>query len=111
SPGSRKGFSAVSDLFCLADPAASEMNAYFYFQQVAEALAESPTGHLQVEILEFLVAAGTTRGWFPDVASVIGRFGEHDGEAAAREALGELRYRRLLSLEPAGARIDAIIGG
>ncbi|MFT5435271.1 MAG: hypothetical protein ACI9OJ_005988 [Myxococcota bacterium] len=88
----------------LDDPSVPEMNLYFFFKSIADSVDE-----LQHEILEHLVAAGTKRGWFPDLESVIARFTEHEPAPKVRAAVAKLQRQRLLVITD-GA-IDTLIGG
>jgi hypothetical protein len=86
-------------------PLAPEMNLYFFFKQLAPQVNE-----LQTEILEHLVAAGTSRGWFPTLPAVINRFSENDPEETVRAAIAGLHRLRLLQTNDEGG-IQRIIGG
>ncbi len=87
-------------------PLAPEMNLYFFMREMSGALS-----HLEVELLEHLVAAGTTRGWFPKVAQLVERFSDHETADAIRAAITDLRRRRLLYLAADGEAIASIVGG
>ena len=86
-------------------PIAPEMNLYLFFKEIASTLT-----HVQVEILEFLVAAGTARGWFPRLDQVVERFSDHEDEETLRDALDGLQRRRLLYPDADGG-ISSIVGG
>ena len=93
------------DLLSLPEPIAPEMNLYMFFKGIAGDVTE-----LERVILEFLVAAGTARGWFPTLATVVERFSEEETEEAALEALAGLRRKRLVHLTGDGA-VRSIVSG
>ena len=88
----------------LEDSISPEMNLYVFFRGVA-----ADVDHLQREVLEFLVAAGTSRGWFPTLGAVIDRFTEHEARPAVEAAVAKLQRQRLLVAD--GQRIVSILGG
>lgn len=89
----------------LESPVAPEMNLYFFYQQIVD-----DVGGLDMEILEFLVAAGTSRGWFPSMVKVSERFSEEYSAQKTAEAIAKLRRLRLLSIGD-DDKIGQIIGG
>ena len=87
-------------------PMTPEMNLYAYMKQVVRHVEL-----LETEILEHLVAAGTTRGWFPTVAALIERFSDHETKDAMITALRKLSAHRLMVASPEGDRILSIVSG
>ncbi len=81
------------------------MEVYLYYKDVVDKITE-----LQHEILEHLVSAGTSRGWFPSAENVIERISEHEKPDDVRAAMDELVRFQLLRLDDAG-NIAEIIGG
>jgi len=91
----------------LADPVTPEMNLYLYFKQVAGTL--SP---LSVQMLEFLVSSGTSRGWFPNTVQLTERFADEHPAETISATMSELIQHRLLYLDPEQPdRIVSIVGG
>jgi len=89
----------------LENPVTPEMNLYFYFQQIADKVEG-----LHMEVLEYLVACGTSRGWFPELDNVTSRFDELYGTDEVNSAIEELQNLRLLYLAESRS-ITSIIGG
>ena len=65
----------------LTEPISPEMNLYMYWQEISGQVDE-----LQMEILEYLVASGTSRGWFPEMANVVTRLEESAESDAVHNA-------------------------
>lgn len=80
------------------------MNFYSYISGIA-----GDVGELDHEILEYLVSAGTARGWFPAVSGVVTHFTEHEKEADVLASLDGLRKKQLLFTEE--DRVLSIMGG
>jgi hypothetical protein len=91
----------------MANPVSPEMNLYFYYQEIVDSIEPLP-----IEILEFLVSSGTSRGWFPTVGKLRAHFSDDHDAQALQTALDDLVRYRLLHLDPNDSeRIQSIVGG
>ncbi len=81
------------------------MEVYLYYKGIADEVSE-----LEHEILQHLVSAGTSRGWFPSAAKVTERMCEHEKPEAVHCAMEALATRQLLRVDGDG-KIVEVIGG
>ena len=86
-------------------PKSTETNFLRCWQQGAKVL-----GHDEHAVLEHLIDAGTTRGWFPSCSQLVDRFEETLGRSDAQQAVDRLIQFRLIDAGPDG-RILSTIGG
>lgn len=86
-------------------PKSTETNFLRYWQQVAKVL-----GHDEHAVLEHLIDAGTTRGWFPSCAQLADRFEETLGREDAQKAVERLVHFRLIEAGPDGRILSTICG-
>jgi hypothetical protein len=91
----------------MANPVSPEMNLYFYYQEIVDSIEPLP-----IEILEFLVSSGTSRGWFPTVEKLRSHFSDSHDAQTLQAALDDLVRYRLLHLDSNDSdRIQSIVGG
>lgn len=89
----------------LTPPGSPELNVHRFFKQV-----EAELGSLEHGILEHLVDAGTTRGWFPSASQLVDRFAEHWPEAEVTAALQRLVAARAIELDGSGTIVGTVSG-
>ncbi len=89
----------------LVSPGSPELNVHRFFSAVANEL-----GPLEHAILEHLVDAGTSRGWFPNRAQLETRFTEHWPHAEVVAAVHRLVQVRAVELDEAGAVHGTVSG-
>lgn len=89
----------------LEKPGRSELNLYLFMKQVEKTFSD-----LEHAVLEHVVAAGTTRGWFPTLAQLVVRLSEHDPAAKVEAAIARVRASRLLDVSNDGRILCTVSG-